>query len=114
MAFMKITTTPRFLCESTDVKPTAGIQLGSTAYEIDTFDMYHLTENGWELKPSGVLMYGVDGTDIVGLKVDSDGRISVSADVNVGDVTIGTVEQGNGDPTAVPWIVTLESEVTVS
>ena len=57
MAFMKITTTPRFLCESGDVKPTQGIQLGSTAYEVDTYDMYHLTENGWELKPSGVLMY---------------------------------------------------------
>ena len=114
MAFMKITTTPRFLCESTDVKPTDGIQIGSTAYEVDTYDMYHLTENGWELKPSGALMYGIDGTDVVGLKVDDQGRIAVSTDITVGDVTIGTVTQGDGDATAVPWVVTLESEVTIS
>ena len=111
MSFVKITTTPRYLCVSTDVKPTAGVPVGSTAYEIDTFQLFQLTETGWAPKPSQALMYGMDGTDLVGLKVDDQGRIAVSTDITVGDVTIGTVTQGDGDPLAVPWEVTMASEV---
>lgn len=68
----------------------------------------------------GILIMGTDGSNPVPIpvRVDAQGRLILASEVNVdvGDITIGTVEQGDGDPSAVPWNVrfTEPQEVTLT
>ena len=55
--------------------------------------------------PDQTLIRGKDNGDVLPVKVDSQGRLVIAANIDVGDVTIGAVEQGKRSQDAEPWDV---------
>src|SRR5690606_17641587 len=60
------------------------------------------------------LIRGRDNTQTVPVKVDEQGRLVLAADLNidVGDISIGTVEQGKRSESAEPWEVIVSGSTT--
>lgn len=62
--------------------------------------------------PDSVIIKGRDGEKTLPVKVDEQGRLVIAGDINidVGDVTIGKVEQGPRAEDAEPWDVAISEK----
>ena len=68
MAFVRLDSTPRYTCLSTDVKPVALVALGSTAYETDTGDLYIFNGAAWVIKSEN--NFTLSGSEFESVTVD--------------------------------------------
>jgi hypothetical protein len=60
MSFVRLGSTPRYICASTDSKLTAGIETGATVYETDTKKYYIFNGIAWTEKPKEVNLDNFD------------------------------------------------------